>query len=57
MTKIRQMAELIAIIFGTIVLRRPVLLAGRMTSPVEPAAPSESDAPSYWTSNILSSAP
>jgi hypothetical protein len=44
MTKIRQIAELILIIFVTIVLRRPALLAGRTASSVEPAAPGQSDA-------------
>jgi hypothetical protein len=44
MTKIRQIAELIVIIFVTIVLRRPALLAGRTASSVEPAAPGQSDA-------------
>jgi hypothetical protein len=39
MTRIRQMAELIVIIFVTLVLRRPVLLAGRTVSSAEPAAP------------------
>jgi hypothetical protein len=43
MTKIRQIAELIVIIFVTIVLRRPALLAGRTASSVEPAA-GQSDA-------------
>jgi hypothetical protein len=44
MAKICHVAELAAIIFGTIVLRRPVLLGGRMASSVEPAAPGQRDA-------------
>jgi hypothetical protein len=44
MTRIRQIAELIVIIFVTLVLRRPALLEGRTASSVEPAAPVESDA-------------
>jgi hypothetical protein len=39
MAKTHQMAKLIAIIFGTIVLRRPVLLTGQTASSVGQATP------------------